>query len=474
MPVAEQPPEAGQVVRGADQQDLPDAGEHQRRQRVVDHRLVVDREQLLRHRPGDRVQPGAGAAGEDDALHRVRQLPASRSVAEALAPRRQRSRPPRPPCSRSSTLLSGRRAACGLSAKYAAVVVVVTSPRFAPGECEGRAGHLGPRRRLAAVGQVLGAGRCAGSQQRRRCRPRGPRRRSAGRSGRRRRRGRRRARPAPASSARSSRPRPPPSSVRTIRWRAAEGRGDVPRGLRRAVGAERAQRRVLGDRAGARAVEHVLAGDVHQRHAVRGGRGGEVRDRRRVGRPGRDPALRRLGPVDRGVGGGVDDHVDAGPVVRADDRAASVTSRSARCSASNRRRAAARSAPGRAGRPRRGRRSSRQRQLGVPGLAGLPGREQPGRRGPGRARAPRRPCRTGSVRDRRARAGPAPGPAGRCRARRRGGSRWSTGRSSPCRPPARRTRARGPRRGRPRGRTRRRARRPRPARTSASRPGRRR
>ena len=35
------------VLRGGDDEDLADAGHHQRRQRVVDHRLVVDRHQLL-------------------------------------------------------------------------------------------------------------------------------------------------------------------------------------------------------------------------------------------------------------------------------------------------------------------------------------------------------------------------------------------------------------------------------------------
>ena len=38
------------------------------RQRVVHHRLVVHRQQLLAHGQRGRVQPRAGAAGEDDAL----------------------------------------------------------------------------------------------------------------------------------------------------------------------------------------------------------------------------------------------------------------------------------------------------------------------------------------------------------------------------------------------------------------------
>jgi hypothetical protein len=37
--VTEQPAEAGAVLRGGDHQDLPDPGQHQHRQRVVDHRL---------------------------------------------------------------------------------------------------------------------------------------------------------------------------------------------------------------------------------------------------------------------------------------------------------------------------------------------------------------------------------------------------------------------------------------------------
>ena len=49
---------------------LAQAGQHQDRQRVVDHRLVVDRQQLLADHLGHRVEPRAGAAGQDDALAR--------------------------------------------------------------------------------------------------------------------------------------------------------------------------------------------------------------------------------------------------------------------------------------------------------------------------------------------------------------------------------------------------------------------
>jgi hypothetical protein len=68
--VAEQDLEMRLILRGGDDQDVADAGQHQDRQRVIDQRLVVDREQLLADRQGDRIKPRARAAGEDDAFHR--------------------------------------------------------------------------------------------------------------------------------------------------------------------------------------------------------------------------------------------------------------------------------------------------------------------------------------------------------------------------------------------------------------------
>jgi hypothetical protein len=47
-------------------------------------------------------------------------------------------------------------------------------------------------------------------------------------------------------------------------------------------------------------------------------RGGQVRNRRGVGGPGGDPPFGRLGLVDGGVRRRVEEHVDAGPVVRGD------------------------------------------------------------------------------------------------------------------------------------------------------------
>jgi hypothetical protein len=50
-----------------DEQDIADTGEHQRAQRIVDHRFVVDGQQLLTDGPGHGIEARARAAGEHDA-----------------------------------------------------------------------------------------------------------------------------------------------------------------------------------------------------------------------------------------------------------------------------------------------------------------------------------------------------------------------------------------------------------------------
>ena len=67
--VPEQALEVGQVGRRGDDQDVPDARKHEGAERVVDHGLVVDRQQLLGGHERERVQARAGPAGEDDAFH---------------------------------------------------------------------------------------------------------------------------------------------------------------------------------------------------------------------------------------------------------------------------------------------------------------------------------------------------------------------------------------------------------------------
>jgi len=56
--------DARRVLRGADDEDVAGAGEHQQRQRVVDHRLVAHR-QLLADGAGQRAQARAGDAREE-------------------------------------------------------------------------------------------------------------------------------------------------------------------------------------------------------------------------------------------------------------------------------------------------------------------------------------------------------------------------------------------------------------------------
>lgn len=68
-PVAEQPLEVRQVRRRRDDEDVAYPRHHERGERVVDHRLVVDGQQLLARYRGQRVEPGPGPAREDDALH---------------------------------------------------------------------------------------------------------------------------------------------------------------------------------------------------------------------------------------------------------------------------------------------------------------------------------------------------------------------------------------------------------------------
>ena len=68
--VPEQALEVGEVGRRGDDQDVPDARQHEGGQRVVDHGLVVDRQQLLGGHERERVQARAGPAGEDDAFHK--------------------------------------------------------------------------------------------------------------------------------------------------------------------------------------------------------------------------------------------------------------------------------------------------------------------------------------------------------------------------------------------------------------------
>ena len=69
--VTEQALEVGQVGRRGDDQDVPDARQHEGAEGIVDHGLVVNRQQLLAGDERERVQARARAAREDNALHNI-------------------------------------------------------------------------------------------------------------------------------------------------------------------------------------------------------------------------------------------------------------------------------------------------------------------------------------------------------------------------------------------------------------------
>ena len=78
--VAQQALERGLISGRRDDEDLTDPRQHQGGERVVHHRLVVDRHELLTDGQGKRIESSSGAAGEDDALHVI-----STSIAAPLA-----------------------------------------------------------------------------------------------------------------------------------------------------------------------------------------------------------------------------------------------------------------------------------------------------------------------------------------------------------------------------------------------------
>src|SRR5438552_12607331 len=55
-----------QILRGGNDEDLAQASEHQRSQWIANHRLVVDRQQLLADDLCDRIQPSSGATREQN------------------------------------------------------------------------------------------------------------------------------------------------------------------------------------------------------------------------------------------------------------------------------------------------------------------------------------------------------------------------------------------------------------------------
>ena len=77
--VTEQTSKAVLLVRRRDDQDLADARQHQRRKRVVDHRLVENREQLLADAASQRMEPGSRSSCQHYAFDHLAVLLTGRS-----------------------------------------------------------------------------------------------------------------------------------------------------------------------------------------------------------------------------------------------------------------------------------------------------------------------------------------------------------------------------------------------------------
>ncbi len=67
--VAQELEKVARVVPTRDDEDVVDPGRDELLDRVVDHRPVVDRQEVLVGHPRQREQPRAETAGQDDALH---------------------------------------------------------------------------------------------------------------------------------------------------------------------------------------------------------------------------------------------------------------------------------------------------------------------------------------------------------------------------------------------------------------------
>lgn len=67
--VAQQLAEARQIGGRGDDEDVADAGQHEHRERVVNHRLVVDRHELLADDKGKWMEASASASSKYNAFH---------------------------------------------------------------------------------------------------------------------------------------------------------------------------------------------------------------------------------------------------------------------------------------------------------------------------------------------------------------------------------------------------------------------
>ena len=76
--VAQKSLKGRRVMGRSDDQDVANARQHQGGQRIIDHRLVIDRHQLFRDAFGQRIESCAGPAGQYNSLAHIK-LPQRRS-----------------------------------------------------------------------------------------------------------------------------------------------------------------------------------------------------------------------------------------------------------------------------------------------------------------------------------------------------------------------------------------------------------
>ena len=69
--VPQQTLEIGQIRGGGDDENVPDPRHHQGGQGVIDHGLVIHRQQLLAGDHGQGIQARAGSAGQNDTFHEM-------------------------------------------------------------------------------------------------------------------------------------------------------------------------------------------------------------------------------------------------------------------------------------------------------------------------------------------------------------------------------------------------------------------
>src|SRR5665811_1102476 len=116
------------IVRGRNDENIANARHHQGRKRIINHRLVVDREELLRHHQSHGMQPCTSSAGKNNSFH---ESPPGEFKSEAttsrVRSRQSTARNPKVATKRdeSSTELAGRFAGVG----YSAVVIAITFGR---------------------------------------------------------------------------------------------------------------------------------------------------------------------------------------------------------------------------------------------------------------------------------------------------------------------------------------------------------